>query len=293
METLTNILKRIRLTVQNRHESAVLELEALYREFRQQPNLSFTDLLRATRMHNRIALRTPELYLVVAGVMFLLITTGSFAMQGDWTECTRHIFISTILVLAFFIPLGLNYIFMPLHLGWKLSLHTVTGALLVISAVLITVLAPRLTEIVTGAEISASMGVFVPVFGVLMFGGALLLVRNYDRVCFHCFNRRYPVVSLKSALPKEKRGALEAMEAQDHYVLFITQKGEHLHRTTLTAAINMAPANSGLRVHRSHWVAKSQIVDLVREQQKHIVILRNGRRVPVTKAKVEAVRALL
>lgn len=293
MATLTSILTGIRLTVQNRHETAVLELEALYRAFRQQSSLSLTDLMRATRMHNRIALRTPELYLLVAGVMFLLITTGSFAAHGVWTEYTRRVFIGIILALAFIIPLGLNYIFMPLHLGWKLSLHAVTGVLLTISAMLVTFLAPWLTTAVTGTEIAVSAEVFVPVFGVLMFGGALLLIRNYNRVCYHCFNRRYPEASLESALPKEKLGALEAMEAQDHYVLFITQNGEHLHRTTLTAAINMAPTNSGLRVHRSHWVAKSQVVDLVQEQQKHIVLLRNGRRVPVTKAKVEDVRALL
>lgn len=293
MNTLTSKLKSIRLTVQNRHESAVRELEAFYRGFRQQPSLSVTDLLRATRMHNRIALRTPEFYLIVIGVVFLLITTGSFAMHSLWTENTRRVFITTILVLAFIIPLGLNYIFMPLHIGWKLSLLAVTAALLTLSSVLITFLAPWFTEAITGTEIAPSMAVFVPVFGVLMFAGAMLLHRNYDRVCYHCFNRRYPEAGLNSALPREKLDTLEAMEAQDHYVLFITRKGEHLHRITMTAAIKMAPADSGLRVHRSHWVAKAQVVDLVQEQQKHIVILRNGRRVPVTKAKVEAVRALL
>lgn len=293
MHRLTSKLKGINRAIQNRHESAIVGLEALYRKFRTQPRLSLKDLIHAAHLHNRVALRTPELYLLVIGVMFLLVSTGSFAAHALWSEYTRHIFIGSILALSFLVPLVLNFVFMPLHMVGGLSLHLTVALHLTAATALITFSARHITTALTGMEVSPSLNVFIPVIGTLLFGGALLLMRNHNRVCYHCFNQRYPEANLESTLPEEKQGCLQAMEAQDHYVLFVTSNGEHLQRMTLTEAINMAPADSGLRVHRSHWVAKSQILDLVQAQQKYSVILRNGRHVPVGKAKVEAVRALL
>lgn len=293
MQPLGKTLKGLNQALHGRHAAALLNLETLYRQLRTQPRLSVKDVIKVTRLHNRIALCTPELYLFVIAVMLLLLFTGSFASHALWTPYTRHIFIGSLLILAFIVPLGMNYAFMPLHLVGNLSLPLVTGLMLTVSTGLITFLAPFITSALTGDALSASLDTALPVFSTLIFGGALLLMRNHDRVCYHYFKRCYPDTSLHTTLPPGIHGNLHAMEAQDHYVLFITDHGEDLQRMTLTEAIAMVPQDSGLRVHRSHWVAKSQIMDLVQVQQKYTLVMRNGRQVPVGKAKVEAVRALL
>ncbi len=293
MQPAAKMLKRLIRATHARREAAIVALETLYRQFRTQPRLSVTDLVQATRLHNRIVIYTPELYFVISGVLFLLLTTGAFTPHALGSEYTRIVFIGSILILSILIPLSLNFVFMPLHFIGGLSLYWTDTLMLIVATPLITLSARHITYAVAGIQVSPSFNIFAPVFGTLQFGTLLLLQRNYQRVCYHCFHQRYPDSSLETTLPPEAHGPLFAMEAQDHYVLFITANGEHLQRITLTDAINLVPKGTGLRVHRSHWVAKSEILDLVQVQQKYCVILRNGRHVPVGKAKVDAVRALL
>lgn len=95
--------------------------------------------------------------------------------------------------------------------------------------------------------------VFIPISGIFAVTGVVLHLRNGDRTYFHCFNKRYPESGINTIIPPK----------------------------------------TGIRVHWSHWIAKSQIVEMVVEQQANMAKLRNGRRVPVSKNMVEDVRRLL
>ncbi len=288
-----NTFNKIRKAARTAHEDAFVALETKYRSFRNQQTISILDAISTIRIHNRIATTSTEFYLAVIGVFFLLLTSGSFGMMDEYSNSARYIFLSIILVLAVIIPIGLTFFFMPLHILKSMPLSLNTAAILSISSVLISLLAPPISEAITGVPAPSSFMVFVPISGVLAITGFSLHLRNGERACYIRFNQHYPDDSISSIIPPQKQGELHMVEAQDHYVLFVTAKGRHMHRMTMKAAIEVIPPDIGIRVHRSYWVAKSQIIDLVHEQQKHIAILRNGQRVPVGKAKVEAVRALL
>jgi hypothetical protein len=275
------------------HEGALAQLESRYRSFQNQQTITILDAISTIRIHNRIATTSTEFYLSIVGVFFLLITSGSFGMMDEYSNSARYIFLSIILLLAVIIPLGLTFFFMPLHILKSMPLSLNTSAILAISSVLISLLAPPITEAITGLPAPSPFMVFVPIGGVLAVTGVALHLRNGERACYIRFKQRYPEGGLQSIIPREKQGDLHRVEAHDHYVLFVTDKGQHMHRMTMNAAMKLLPAKSGIRVHRSYWVANAQIIDMVFEQQKYTAILRNGQRVPVGKRNVEAVRALL
>jgi hypothetical protein len=96
---------------------------------------------------------------------------------------------------------------------------------------------------------------------------------------------------LLARLPLEKRGALVALEVQDHYVQVTTLRGRHLLLMRLSDAIVEAEGVAGLQVHRSHWVALEQVRAARRQGDGAVLTLADGREVPVSRARLGAVRA--
>ncbi|SHL98798.1 transcriptional regulator, LytTR family [Roseovarius pacificus] len=85
-------------------------------------------------------------------------------------------------------------------------------------------------------------------------------------------------------LPKEKRGRVLRISANDHYVEVVTMAGSEVLRMRLADAIDEMEPVEGYCVHRSHWVTRSAIVGTERESaHKLFVLLCNGDRVPVSR----------
>ncbi|MDW3118671.1 LytTR family DNA-binding domain-containing protein [Roseovarius pacificus] len=85
-------------------------------------------------------------------------------------------------------------------------------------------------------------------------------------------------------LPKEKRGRVLRISANDHYVEVVTTAGSEVLRMRLADAIDEMEPVEGYCVHRSHWVTRSAIVGTERESaHKLFVLLCNGDRVPVSR----------
>ena len=89
---------------------------------------------------------------------------------------------------------------------------------------------------------------------------------------------------LQSRLPKEKRGILYAMVAQDHYVEMITNKGSELVLMRLSDAADLANPQFGMRIHRSAWISLFGIEALSKNGRRRYVTLRNGRELPVARS---------
>ncbi len=92
-------------------------------------------------------------------------------------------------------------------------------------------------------------------------------------------------------LPLERRGALVALSVQDHYVEVVTTRGRDLVLMRLSDAIAEAEGVAGLQVHRSHWVAIDQVRGARRQGDGAVLTLSDGREVPVSRARLRAVRA--
>ena len=97
--------------------------------------------------------------------------------------------------------------------------------------------------------------------------------------------------ALLSRLPLEKRGALLAITAEDHYITVITTKGREMLLMRLSDAMAEAAPVTGLQIHRSHWVALAGVVSVARLGDGAEALLINGDRLPIARARMNDARA--
>ena len=85
-------------------------------------------------------------------------------------------------------------------------------------------------------------------------------------------------------LPASLRGAaIEALQAEDHYLRVHTDRGSALILMPLSAALAGAAAVRGRRTHRSWWVARDAVVASARQGSRASLTLKSGLRVPVSR----------
>lgn len=84
-----------------------------------------------------------------------------------------------------------------------------------------------------------------------------------------------------------------SLQAQDHYLRVTTPRGSALILYRFSDALKELDASSGIRAHRSYWVARSAVTRLVARGGRHFLLLANGDRVPVSRTYLEQVRQRL
>ncbi|GAB1478292.1 LytTR family DNA-binding domain-containing protein [Paracoccaceae bacterium] len=89
---------------------------------------------------------------------------------------------------------------------------------------------------------------------------------------------------LMRRLEPELRGELWSLSVRDHYVEVATSAGSASLLMRLSDAIHEAEPVEGEQVHRSHWVAWEAVAGVDREEGKMHLILRNGQKIPVSRA---------
>lgn len=72
-------------------------------------------------------------------------------------------------------------------------------------------------------------------------------------------------------------------EAQQNYVLIFTANRRKMVRLPFQRFVSLIPEGLGVRIHRSHWVARSQIADFVAQDGKIFVLLKDGTQLPISK----------
>lgn len=92
-------------------------------------------------------------------------------------------------------------------------------------------------------------------------------------------------------LPARLRGAeIFAVEAEDHYLRLHTSKGQDLILMRLSDAVAELEGVEGAQVHRSWWVARAAVEDARRGDGRATLTLKDGARVPVSRAYARALR---
>ncbi|MDH3264163.1 MAG: LytTR family transcriptional regulator [Paracoccaceae bacterium] len=128
---------------------------------------------------------------------------------------------------------------------------------------------------------------------VLLLGGGITLLR-------HFLQRDAPPVAgagearpkLLGRLPDEVGGALLHLSVSDHYVDVATDRGTGRVLMRFSDAMEEVAEVDGLRVHRSHWVARAAVAAVERCNGRTFLRLTNGTRVPVSRAYEGAVASL-
>jgi hypothetical protein len=95
---------------------------------------------------------------------------------------------------------------------------------------------------------------------------------------------------LLDRLPLDKRGALVALSVEDHYVRVRTTRGEEMLLMRLTDAMREAAPVPGLRVHRSHWVAREAVIAVRREGDRAVLSMSVGGDIPASRSHIPALK---
>ncbi|WP_419901357.1 LytTR family DNA-binding domain-containing protein [Kiloniella sp.] len=82
-----------------------------------------------------------------------------------------------------------------------------------------------------------------------------------------------------------------AVSAEQHYILVQTDKGEELVLYRFSDAVRDLARTTGMQVHRSHWVSLKGIQDLKREGSAYELMLKSGKKIPVSRSYKKDVEA--
>lgn len=100
-----------------------------------------------------------------------------------------------------------------------------------------------------------------------------------------------PAARFLRNLPPARRGPLVRIEAQDHYLVVVTDSGQATILMRMSDAEADLPAALGVRVHRSHWVAHAAVTGRRRDGDRMILHTRDGAAVPVSRGYRKAAQA--
>jgi len=84
-----------------------------------------------------------------------------------------------------------------------------------------------------------------------------------------------------------------ALSADDHYIRVQTMGGEHRLLFRFGDALELLALIEGVRVHRSHWVAIAAIERIEQKAGRHVVVLANGARIPVSRGRLDDISSAL
>ena len=99
-----------------------------------------------------------------------------------------------------------------------------------------------------------------------------------------------PPNPLLDQLPAELGSAIIALEMEDHYLRVHTLLGSALVLMRLRDGIALLGDQEGMQVHRSWWVARSAVEEVVRDGRNIRLKLPRGLEAPVARAQVAALR---
>ncbi len=90
-------------------------------------------------------------------------------------------------------------------------------------------------------------------------------------------------------LEPDQRGVLIRLEVFDHYVCVVTDRGVSKLLMRFSDAISELDGVDGLRVHRSHWVARSAVKGSETDNGRLFLVTQDDENVPVSRSFRDAV----
>jgi len=95
---------------------------------------------------------------------------------------------------------------------------------------------------------------------------------------------------LRDRLPARLGDRIVCLQMEDHYVRVHTDRGSELVLTPLKDALAGLPGIDGLQTHRSWWVARDAVAEVVRSGRNLRLRLVNGLETPVARSAVARLR---
>lgn len=120
----------------------------------------------------------------------------------------------------------------------------------------------------------------------MLHAGAYLLIargRSFPATA----TAREDEAALRSASPAR----CLCLQMEDHYVRIHGPAGSRLEHSTLARAIVDYGSEDGLQIHRSWWVARSAVAEVIEDGRSVRLRLVNGLVAPVSRGRISALRA--
>ena len=99
-----------------------------------------------------------------------------------------------------------------------------------------------------------------------------------------------PANPLLDQIPADLGSGIVALEMEDHYVRVHTALGSALVLMRMRDAMALVGETEGMQVHRSWWVARAAVEDVIREGRNVRLRLARGIEAPVARTKVAELR---
>ena len=93
-------------------------------------------------------------------------------------------------------------------------------------------------------------------------------------------------------IPSQLGTDLISLSMKDHYVEVVTTKGKELVLLRLSDAVNELGIDSGIQIHRSHWVSKNHVEKVTKNNGRVSLKLSDGRKLPVSLTYIDQVTQL-
>lgn len=102
--------------------------------------------------------------------------------------------------------------------------------------------------------------------------------------------RKPPPLDTASPANSWPEAPVLTVEVQDHYLEMVTENRIHLVRGTMRDALPRLDTGRGLQPHRSWWVAQEAVSYSERRGRDFVLLLKDGREIPVARGRIEALR---
>ncbi len=299
-ENLRNTLQKIQNTTQNlcawreaKFRQALFQIETIFVDIQKNGTPTWQHSRAASKALGHILTLYPDFYLLVFGMAVLVMATGSFTMPGVAYDAWQPVSVVVAAIWVGTLTVVVAMLLFPIHIMFKVNTWVLYLVNVVVSANIFALTEPELARLFYSEGVVEYPDLIT---GFLVFsavGHGYLQLRLNAYYCFRCYLARHESPDLNTLVPADKRGEILSLSAQDHYVEITTIKGRHLSRMPMKKAVSMVPEGAGLQVHRSHWAAFAAMLTVEKEAERHILVLRNGARLPVAKPKLAELQAYL
>lgn len=186
----------------------------------------------------------------------------------------------------------------PVIRGWGKLEHKPAAEGLLIGLVItipLTILLIGANAIFFGAPTGWVEGAVI--FGVVLMVSLLMTALNYTTappqvVVVEAAGGQARELRFAARLPlRLQHAAIHALEAQDHYLQVHTDAGSELILMRLSDAIDELDGLDGARCHRSWWVARPAVTDVIQRDGRVMLKLVGDLTVPVSRTYLPELRA--
>ena len=230
--------------------------------------------------------------LVFFAGLIILTFMGPFGTYESMEFPKRFIYWSMLMIgVGFFMHVSITTSLITPYLGRlpkiaRVAVGAVTGGLpgAVVVIFVSEVIAPMTITLTRIGSIWMQVSFISFVIGIVEYMDWGLSKSNTPQAIVTPFHKRLSVSETADII---------SFSMQDHYVEVMTTLGSEMVLIRMSDAIGEIAGIAGERIHRSHWVAKTHLVDIEKDKARHLAVLTDGRKLPISNTYLPAAQKLI